>query len=124
MKEDLRILALETAAELEKLARSFPAGEIGRRWLRMTAVRLRNAYARTRGQQKMMILKALGDGSRTIADLIDRLGFSRREVCSMLADLAEAGYLAERSVGHEGPGRPVAWHELTEKGAAVISLPK
>lgn len=119
---DLRILALETAAELELLARRFPAGEPGRRWLRLTAVRLRNSYARTRAQQKILVLRAIGNGCRTIADMIDELGFSRREVMPMLSDLVEAGYLAEGAVVRGG--RPAQWYEPTAKAEDFLARKK
>ncbi len=118
---DLRTLALETARELERRSMQFPPGEPGRQWLRAMATRLKNSYARTRGQQKILILRAIADGCRRSSDFVDELGFSRREVCTMLAELIEDGYVAERSVptcGGRG-GRPSRWFELTDKAETL-----
>lgn len=120
---DLRILALDVSAELERLARRFPGGEPGRKWLRLTAVRLRNSYARTRAHQKISVIRAIGDGCRTISDLVDELGFSRREVVPMLQDLVKAGWLTERAVvpDPERGGRPAAWFETTAKAETFLA---
>lgn len=118
---DLRELALLTAFDLEVLARRFPPGEPGREWLRRTAARLKNSYARTRGQQKRLICRAIFEGHRKISDLIDLLGFSRREVTEMLAELAAAGYVTERTVASQSRGRPSQWFELEPKGEELFS---
>lgn len=121
---DLRILALQTALELERLACTFPKGEPGRAWLRSMATKLRSSYARTRGQQKVSILRTINDGCRRIGEIVDELGISRRDVRDMLTELVESGYCTEHTIppyGSQG-GRPGQWFELTGQGEHTIRL--
>jgi hypothetical protein len=117
MPEDLRILAVTHAAELEAMAAAYPAGDPGRVWLLKTATRLKNAYCRPRPWQMWAVMYHVSQGCRTVADLIDELGQSRRDMREMLAVLIEMGYLTERANKVEGePGRPATWYELTAEG--------
>ena len=125
MASDLRQLALLSADQLEKLSEQFPPGEPGRKWMRALAVRLKNGYARTRGQQKILLLQRIGSGCRKISELVEELGYSRREVEGLIFDLKADDYLHEHEEKQlNSAGRPYRWLDLTEKGEQFISCEK
>ncbi len=121
MIADLRVLALEDARELERRANRYPKGEPGRQWLRAMATRLKNSYARTRAQQKQQIMVAIYEGSRQISDFVDELGFSRREVASMLRELIADRLVLELTAPADGKGRPPQWFGLTESAETKLA---
>lgn len=116
MNEDLRLLALEIAQICERYAERFPKGEVGAKDLRQTAGKLKRSYAQTRPQQKLQLLENIADGSRQISDFVEELGFSRREVESMLRELVDEGFVLERTgpTPSERGGRRPQWFELTK----------
>ncbi|MFT3745452.1 MAG: hypothetical protein QM785_14315 [Pyrinomonadaceae bacterium] len=122
MEPDLREIAIESALELERLSARFPANEPGRKWLQSTATRLKNGYARTRKQQKILILQRIGDGCRKVTEIVDELGYTRHEVELLLSQLKADDYVhehLERQIG-QSRGRPFLWYDLTDKGEHFI----
>ena len=117
MDQDLRQLAILSAEEIEKMALAFPMFSPARKLLKRTAWQINLHYVWGTTQKKKIILLAVGQGNRNIPDITKVTGIERREVCQLLDDLVERGYLVEgreSPIGEKG-GRPFRVFTHSEK---------
>ena len=116
--KDLRILAQEAITEIDRLAEQWP--KRSKAWYALQRAR-RSVYFEYVAQEwdrEKLIMRKIGRGARTIADLEAETELRRREIVVLVDSMVCRGLLIERKVETGERGRPARWFELGQPGQA------
>lgn len=99
--------ALEVSKLLATIAKDFPADEAAAVICANAAGELRQCYGLTRDQELARVLRFIGDGHLSIADLCIATWWQPQKIKSLLQVLVDRGYLVEsKEQPRGGIGRP------------------